>query len=52
MANGVMSGGRGGGQVVGPPLPIFLCGSSAVAFSHELPNKNEQALFIAGIACH
>jgi len=41
MANGVMSGGRGGGQVVGPPLPIFLRGGSLLAFPHELHNKNE-----------
>jgi len=52
MANGVMSGGIGGSQVVGPPLPIFLRGSSVLAFPLELHNKNEQALCIAGIACH
>jgi len=44
----VLSGGRGDGQVVGPPLPIFLCGSSVLGFPHELHNKNEQALCIAG----
>jgi len=52
MANGVMSWGRGGSQVVGQPLPILLCGSSVLAFPHELRNRNEQALCIAGIACH
>jgi hypothetical protein len=52
MTNGVMSGETGGSQVVGPPLPIFIWGSSIQAFPYELRNKNEQLLCIAGRACH